>query len=125
MTDLMWSAKFCAGIFSPVDASLSGRPVEVDSNQIKTLIESNVNTKWEIANIFKIPPSVLEITCTSLVMLVALILEFHICEGKKKTFLTIFLLVLIKMFQLDQLKAALDKKCLELGQQKMYNLPSG
>ena len=44
LTNLMWSAKFCAGIFSPVDASLSGRPVEIDSSQIKTLIESNVNT---------------------------------------------------------------------------------
>ena len=49
----------------------------------------------------------------------------YVEKAQKKTFLTIFLLVLIKMFQLDQLKAALDKKCLELGQQKMHNPPSG
>ena len=35
-----WFAKFCAGDFSmDYDAPWSGRPVEVDSNQIETLIE--------------------------------------------------------------------------------------
>ena len=34
-----WFAKFCAGDSSPHDAPRSGGPAEVDSNQIKTLIE--------------------------------------------------------------------------------------
>ena len=44
VTDQMrqkWFAKFHAGNFSLDDAPQSGRPVEVDSNQIKTLIENN------------------------------------------------------------------------------------
>ena len=41
-----WFPKFCAGYFS------LGRPVEIDSNQIKTLIENNqYYTMWEIADI--------------------------------------------------------------------------
>ena len=38
-----WFAKFRAGDFSPDGAALSGRPVEVevDSDQIKTIIEDN------------------------------------------------------------------------------------
>ena len=32
-----WLVKFCAGDFSLDDAPWSGRPVEVDSNQIETL----------------------------------------------------------------------------------------
>ena len=36
-----WFAKFRAGNFSLDDAPQSGRPVEVDSDQIETLIESN------------------------------------------------------------------------------------
>ena len=49
-----WSAKFCAGDFSLDDALRSGRPVEVDSNQIEKLIEKNQHyTMWEIAKIFK------------------------------------------------------------------------
>ena len=35
-----WSAKFSAGDFLLDDAPRLGRPVEVDSNQIKTLTES-------------------------------------------------------------------------------------
>ena len=35
-TCLKWFAKFCAGDFSLDDAARSGRPVEVDSNQIET-----------------------------------------------------------------------------------------
>ena len=35
-----WFAKFHAGDFSLDDAPWSGRPVEVDSNQIETLIEN-------------------------------------------------------------------------------------
>ena len=36
-----WFAKFCAGDFSLDDTPWSGRPVEVDSDQIETLIENN------------------------------------------------------------------------------------
>ena len=44
VTDQMcqkWFAKFHAGDFSLDDAPWSGRAVEVDSDQIKTLIENN------------------------------------------------------------------------------------
>ena len=44
LTDRMcqkWFAKFCAGDFLLDDAPLSGRPVEVDSDQIETLSEDN------------------------------------------------------------------------------------
>ena len=47
--------KFCAGDFSLDDAPWSGRPVEVESNQIETLIENNQRyTMWEIADILTI-----------------------------------------------------------------------
>ena len=36
-----WFVKFRAGDFSPDDVPQSGRPVEVDSDQIKTLTENN------------------------------------------------------------------------------------
>ena len=36
-----WFAKFCAEHFSLDDAPQSGRPVEIDSNQIEILIENN------------------------------------------------------------------------------------
>ena len=40
------------------DAPWSGRPVEVDSDQMETLIENNQHyTMWEIADILKIPKS--------------------------------------------------------------------
>ena len=35
-----WFAKFCAGGFSPDGAPWSGRPVEVDSNQIRHLLRT-------------------------------------------------------------------------------------
>ena len=38
---LKWFAKFHAGDFLLDDAPWLGRPVEVDSNQIKTLIAEN------------------------------------------------------------------------------------
>ena len=44
VTDLMcqqWFVKFCAGDFSLDNALWSGRPVEVDSDQIKTVTENN------------------------------------------------------------------------------------
>ena len=53
-----WSAKFCAGDFSLDNAPRSRRPVEVDSDQIKTSIENNQHyTMQEIADILKIPKS--------------------------------------------------------------------
>ena len=58
MTDRMcqkWFAKFLAGDFSLDDAPQSGRPVEVDSHQIETLIENNQRcTTREIADICKV-----------------------------------------------------------------------
>ena len=49
-----WLAKFHAGDFSLDNAPRSSRPVEVDSNQIKTIIENNqCYTTWEIADILK------------------------------------------------------------------------
>ena len=53
-----WFAKFCAGDFSLDHARRSDRPVEVDNDQIETLIENNqCYTTWAIANILKIPKS--------------------------------------------------------------------
>ena len=57
MTDQMcqkWFAKFCARNFLLDDAPWLGRPVEVDSNQIETLIENTqCYTMWEIDDILK------------------------------------------------------------------------
>ena len=62
VTDRMcqkWSSKICAGDFSLDDASRSSRPVELDSNQIKTLIKNNKHyTMQEIADILKISKSI-------------------------------------------------------------------
>ena len=47
-----WFAKFRAGDFSLDNAPWSGRPVEVDSDQIETLTENNQRyTPREIANL--------------------------------------------------------------------------
>ena len=47
-----WFAKFCAGYFSLDNAPWLGRPIEVDSDQIETLIEnSQLYIMREIANI--------------------------------------------------------------------------
>ena len=52
-----WFAKFCTGDFLLDDAPRSGRPGEVDSNQIKTLIENNhcytMRERADILNISK------------------------------------------------------------------------
>ena len=54
-----WFAKFRAGDFSLDDASWSGGPAEVDSDQIETLIENNQHyTTWEIADTLKISKSI-------------------------------------------------------------------
>lgn len=56
-----WFAKFRAGDLSLNDAPRSGRPVEVDSDQIKTLLENNQRyTMREIANILKISKTSVE-----------------------------------------------------------------
>ena len=53
--------KFHAGDFSLDNAPRLGRPVEVDRDQIETLIENNQRyTTWEIANILKISKSSVE-----------------------------------------------------------------
>ena len=47
-------AKFCARDFSLDNALWSSRAIEVDSNQIKTLIENNqCYTTWEITDMLK------------------------------------------------------------------------
>ena len=55
-----WFAKFRAGEFSLDDAvPRSGRPAEVDSDQIQVLIDNNQHyTMWETANILKISKSI-------------------------------------------------------------------
>ena len=62
VTDRMcqkWFEKFHAGDFSLDNAPWSGRSVEVDSNQIETLIESNQRyIMWEIADILKISKAI-------------------------------------------------------------------
>ena len=58
-THQKWFAKFYAGDVSPADAPRSGRPAEVDSNQIKTLIENSQRyTTQERANILTISKSI-------------------------------------------------------------------
>ena len=53
-----WFAKFHAGDFLLDDAPRSGRPVEVDSDHIETIIENNQrHITLEIAHILKISKS--------------------------------------------------------------------
>ena len=53
--------KFRAGDFSLDDAPRSGRPIKVDNDQIKTLIENNQRyTMWKVAKILKISKSSVE-----------------------------------------------------------------
>ena len=93
VTDLMcqkWFAKFCAGDFSLDDAPWSGRPVEVDSDQIQTLIENNQRyTTQEIADILKISKSSTENHLHQL----GYVNHFDVWvphKLSKKTFLTVF-----------------------------------
>ena len=52
-------AKFHTGDFSLDDAPWSGTPVEVDSDQMETLVENNqCYTMWERADILKISNSI-------------------------------------------------------------------
>ena len=53
-----WFTKFRAADVSLDDASRSGRPFEVDSDQIKTLTENNQRSiTWELDDILKISKS--------------------------------------------------------------------
>ena len=53
-----WFAKFCAGGFLLDDAPWSGKQVEVDSDEIETLIENNQHyTMREVADPLKISKS--------------------------------------------------------------------
>ena len=56
-----WFAKFCAGDFSLDDAPRLRTPVEVDSDQIETLIENNQHYAMRvIADILEISKSSIE-----------------------------------------------------------------
>ena len=62
VTDQMcekWFAKYRAGDVLLDDAPWLGRPVEVDGNQIETLLENNQHwTAWERANMLRISKSI-------------------------------------------------------------------
>ena len=54
-----WFVKFHGGDVLLDIAPQSGRPVKVDSDQIKTLIENNQHyTIWDIVNILKVSKSI-------------------------------------------------------------------
>ena len=88
--DQKWFVKFRAGDFSLEDAPWSGRPVEVDSDQIQTLIENNQRyTTQEIADILKISKSSTENHLHQL----GYVNHFDVWvphKLSKKTFLTVF-----------------------------------
>ena len=74
-----WFEKFCPGDFSLNDNPWWGRPVEYESDQIKTLIEKKQHyTIWEIANILEISKSNMVNHLLSLVMLSILLFGFHV-----------------------------------------------
>ena len=74
-----WSVKFLAGDFSLDHAPWSGRPVEVDSDQIETLNENSQRyTMQEIADTLKISKSSAENHLHRLVMQIASMFGFHI-----------------------------------------------
>ena len=54
-----WFGKFHVADFSLDDAPRLGRPVEVDSDQIETLLENNQHsTTWETADMLKLFKSI-------------------------------------------------------------------
>ena len=58
LTSQKWFVKFHARDFSLDDTPWSSRPVEVDRDQIKTLIENNQSqTMQEIVNVLKVSKS--------------------------------------------------------------------
>ena len=75
-----WFAKFRAGDFSLDDAPRSGRPVEVDSDQIETFIENNQrDTTQEIADVLKISKSSVE----NLLYQLGYVNRFDVCVPHK------------------------------------------
>ena len=81
-----WFVKFCAGVFSLDDATWSGSPVEVDSDQIEKLIDNNIcYTMRETADILKISQSSAENPLHKF----GYINHFG-CHISKKKFLTVF-----------------------------------
>ena len=85
-----WFAKFHAGDFLLDNVPLSNRPVEVDSDQIKTLRTINfIPCKRESA-FSKYPNQALKIIFTTLVMLITLMFGFPISQMKHKKILTAF-----------------------------------
>ena len=69
----VWCWRFLAGWHTSL-----GKPAEVDSNQIKTLRTINIIPcrRWPIYS--KYPNQVLKLICTSLVMLITVMLRSHI-----------------------------------------------
>ena len=84
VTDRMcqkWFDQFCAGDFSLDDASWWDRPVEVNSNQIKTLIKSNQHyAMQDTADIFKISISRVENHLLQLGYVTCLTFGSHLSE---------------------------------------------
>ena len=63
------------------DSPWLGRPVEIDSDRIETLIEtSQCYTMQEIAEYSKYPDQALKIICTSLFMLITFMFGSHISK---------------------------------------------
>ena len=86
-----WFAKFRAGDFSLDDAPWSGRLVEVHSDQIETLIETNQrSTMQEIADILKISKSSVENHLHQLGYVNCFDVWVPRKLGEKKIFLTVF-----------------------------------
>ena len=94
MTDRMcqkWFAKFHAGDFSLNNAPQLGKPVEVDSDQIETLIESSEGfTMREIADILRISKSSIENHLHQLGYVNCFDVWVPHKFKRKKTFLTVF-----------------------------------
>ena len=88
----LWSfAKFYVEDFLLDDVPWSSRPVEVDSDQIETLLRTiNVIPHMWWSTNSKYLNQELKIICTSLVSLITFIFGFHIVKRGKKAFLTIF-----------------------------------
>ena len=74
--------KFCVGDFSLDSTAEQGRPDEVDQSQIEISSEDNVIQCMRQPTYSKYPNQALKVICTSLVILIALMFEFHISEKK-------------------------------------------
>ena len=65
------------------DAPSSGRPVEIDGDQIETLIDSTSVALYRRQPVSEYPDQALTVTCTRLVVSITLMLRFHVSEVKK------------------------------------------